>query len=162
MKLLFIILSFVTVSLIQTCPIENGWKGIRVFQTSRIEVEKILGKPVEKRVYERYETDDAFVDIAYSISPCSNDGDGRFNVPKDVIIEYSIVLKKGIELSNFKWKKDLYKRYEDPHLRNLTHYGNPKDGINFTTNTNDGTEKVSIIYFERTKETVSKYTCKKE
>jgi hypothetical protein len=60
---IFLLISFIFCG--QECSIEKGWKGILVFKTNRIEVEKSLGKPKYDDGRTSYETEDAIINIYY-------------------------------------------------------------------------------------------------
>lgn len=148
------------------CGIEEGWKGILVFMSNRADVEKVLGPATDEGIDDGtvdYQTDDALVHVIYAFSPCSEDkrGRGRFNVPKDTVIWYWVVLKKEIELTEFKYKPQLYKRVPDIHKKDLTEYINARDGISFSTINRNGKEMVWGIYYDRTVEMTEKNKCKK-
>ena len=106
--------------------LEDGWKGIKVFETSRKEVEKRLGKPSEEDSGEvRYETDEALFLVLYSGEPCRQpytpptdyviktsvlvEG---FNVQKNTVLQYSVIPKKELRLNDFEWDRKLYDRFE--------------------------------------------------
>jgi hypothetical protein len=163
MKTMCLILCLITSAWAQqNCPIENGWKGIKLFQTTRSEVEKILGVPSEKinNVFTSYRTKEALIHFAYSHAPCTDEGRGRFAVPRDTVISYWVVLNDGITLSDFKWQEDRYERIDDPHMKGNVIYGNLKDGISFTTNRKTGVETIEDIRFDPTLEMNSKFLCK--
>ena len=163
MKLLIIILILAGQSLAQDKPIENGWEGIKVFRTTRAEVERILGVPSENitSVETSYRTKEGIIHFAYSHAPCSDEGRGRYTVHENTVLGYMIFLKDGIDLSKFRWDRKLYEKYKDTELLWLTHYRNPKDGIRFTTEFRGDVEKIFTIYFEKTVECSKKLTCEK-
>jgi hypothetical protein len=145
------------------CPIENGWKGIKVFKSTRSEVERLYGKPAEESGEAIYRTEDGVIRVIYSSDKCkkASFGRGDFNVPPDTVLEYDVFLKKSIPLSELKWNKIDYERFEDPHILGLIHYGNLKAGIRFTTGLQDDkTEAVGTFSFEGTVEQVNRYQCK--
>ncbi|MBC7901225.1 MAG: hypothetical protein H7070_14360 [Saprospiraceae bacterium] len=160
-KVLLIVLCCITPVLPQNCPIEEGWKRIRLFQTTRAEAEKILETASENvdNVDKGYQIKEGWLHIAFAHSPCSNKGPGRFTVAENTVLNYRVTLT-GIELSKLNWKKDLYERFEDPHVMNLVHYYNKKDGIRLTADITSGKEVVVRIYFEGTQETETKFLCK--
>lgn len=166
MKIIFIILFAVTPYFAQSCPIENGWKGIKIFQTTRLEVEKVLGVPSEEinAVETSYRTKEELIHFVYSHSPCSNAGDGRFTVPKDTVIGFRIMLgflEYEKKLSDFKWNSDLYEKWEDTHQLWHVHYHNPKDGIRIiVVKVRSEPERVQSISFEPSKEQTAKFACK--
>ena len=146
------------------CDLESGWKGIRVFETTRTEVERILGSPTESDDVEaRYESKEAIVSVLYSAEPCSAPKTltGGFKVRQDTVLEYDVVPKGDLRLDALDWNRNLYERYPDPHVLNMVGYYNRRDGIRISTSANgpQKTEFVTSIYFERTPEQESRFKC---
>ena len=147
------------------CDLESGWKGIRVFETTRTEVERILGSPTESDDVEaRYESKEAIVSVLYSAEPCSAPKTltGGFKVRQDTVLEYDVVPKGDLRLKDLDWDKQLYERHAELHVVNMAGYYNRRDGIRLTSKTQgaDKTEFVTSIYFERTPEQESRFGCK--
>jgi len=76
-----------------------------------------------------YETDDALVHITYSTAPCSDIGRGAYKVSENTIVNYQVVIKKNVKISELKWKKNSYKRIDDPEILLLVDYVNTQDGV---------------------------------
>ncbi|GEM_PF-7057381 len=158
------------------CKLEDGWLGIKVFETRREEVEKRLGKPKEEDKWRViYETDEALFQFFFSREPCrqpyvppenfiigSSALAEGFNVLKNTVLEYSIVPKKSLRTDEIEWDRKKYTRTEDTHLRNAVHYRNDKDGIYIEANNfkDERGETVRKIYFQRSADHVAKYRCK--
>lgn len=163
MKFTFAVFTVIFILWYGNC-LEQGWKGIKVFQSSRSEVEKTLGKPTEESNETTYRTDDTLVHVSYSLEPCSRPGTyrGGFNLPVNTVLSYEVVPLTPIKTGDIRWTKDLYTRYEDPHVVKFATYENDKNGITVTTvKPADKPEMVRAIYFERTKEQDTKFACKK-
>ena len=148
----------------QDRPIESGWRNIKVFETRRADVEKLLGKPnpdIDK-IYTVYSTPDGTVTIVYSDTPCSvAPGEkGDFKVEKDTVIDYRVSFEKPFPLLELKWKKEKYKRSEDPHRSEVFVYDDPLQGISITTGFVDGTEMVGSFWFRGSGEQERQYRCK--
>ena len=143
--------------------LEDGWKGIQVFQSHRADVERAFVKPIEGDALEaRYETKDALIHVLYAAGPCTalKTLTGRYNVPAGTVIEYDVVPKGDLRLKDLGWKRELYERRPDPHVVNMAQYDNRRTGIWLTTRTeSDKIEIVSSIYFERTTELSSRFGC---
>ena len=147
------------------CDLESGWKGIRVFETTRIEVERILGSPTETdRVETRYESKEAIVRVVYSKAPCTALGTvmGGFKTPEGTVVEYDVVPKGQMTIDDLNWHKDRYSRWEDNHVIGLVDYHNKQNAIHISTRLiGDGkTEFVRTIHLGRTQEQEAKFTCK--
>jgi hypothetical protein len=158
--LLGIILS--SVCLGQSERIENGWKGIKVLQTTRAEVEKILGKPtIDEYNNIKYYIDEGLIRISYSQEPCSNDSQGRYDVPKDTVFDYEVIITREMDLTNLIWKKELYKKTKDSHVLYNSYYSNQNEGITISTKTKKDGENVWSIRFYVSPELYEKHRCKK-
>jgi hypothetical protein len=159
-----IILTLILILLLysQQFEVEKGWKEIKVFQTNRTQIENILGKP-EKEDYEvTYQTNDNWIKVIYSNEPCSDvkTKKGRNNFEKDTVIEYEVFFYKDIEISDLKFDKDKYERFQDPHLLNLIYYDNVIKGITITAFNTGEIERVSYITYLPTKEQGLQFHCK--
>jgi hypothetical protein len=163
MRILVLVALFVTQAFAQQQPIENGWLGITVFQTSRAEVEQLLGVPPQTLLPTEttYVTKEGKVHFVYSALPCTNRGDGRFVVAENTVLEYRFYFKEGIDISKLKWSANLYERHVDSHNQGLTHYSNLKDGIALTTEVESGVEKVFILRFTRPSSCAERLSCAK-
>lgn len=77
--ILLAVLLFIPLLCFQKCPIENGWKGIQVFRTTRNDVEKILGASLKDgdELKSNYENNDVLVHVIYSSGQCVEDPRGR-------------------------------------------------------------------------------------
>ncbi|MCY7348151.1 MAG: hypothetical protein LH614_18315, partial [Pyrinomonadaceae bacterium] len=86
--------------------VEDGWKGIKPLKTDKTAVDKILGKPeMDDNNYQRYSTDEAFVRVNYSTVPCKDNQykRGEYNIAKDLVWDYYVVLDNIVKLSDFKY-----------------------------------------------------------
>jgi len=145
------------------CGIENGWNSFVVFKTTRAEVENVLKNPDDNNGKVTYETESGLVHVEYSAEPCSADswGRGKFNVPKNVVLWYQVVLTKDLELGKLSWKPELYERVPDPHMKDMFGYFNKRDGIVVFTKMRDQVETVVSITYERSKPLSEKFKCDK-
>jgi hypothetical protein len=152
-------LGTVLISFFLNCEIEKGWKEIKVFQTNQKQVEEILGKPIRNEGKVTYETDEALVHVTYSGAPCSDKP--KYDLPKETVLWYVVVLKKDKSIKNLRWQKDLYEIVEDTHELGYVYYTNKKDGVRVTTKIyTDKREEVVDIGYESTPELTSKFACK--
>ncbi len=144
--------------------IEGGWRNIKIFQTKRVEVEKMLGKPGQDvgKVHTIYPGSDAHVAVVYSDAPCNSTtaDKGDYNLELGTVIDYKVHLKKPFPLSQLKWKKDHYDGGPDLHRRDVFSYYNSKDGVWITTEIVDGTEMVLSFWFMSTDEQKERFRCK--
>lgn len=161
MQYFLLLVIFVSCISSQNYPIENGWSGIVVFESTQPDVENILGKPLKDDGTITYKNKDVIFRVAYSGSPCSNDGRGRFKVSKGSVINYEVILnQKEIYLDEIKWDKEKYERYEDKHILGLTHYYSSIYGIRINTIKTSKRERIQYISFEPTVKLTEKFSCK--
>ena len=117
-----------TLSLVTYCDsIEDGWKGIKPFHTSRLEVERLLGRPkIDDNGYYRYSTPEADIEINYSSIPCSENryGRGKFKIPLETVLSYRVLLKARPKVSDLEFDRQIFQRETSGHVLNLASYVN--------------------------------------
>lgn len=168
MKFVLLSVLFGSVFLIQSNavaqPIETGWKGIEVFQSTRAGVEKTLGKPVfdSNSGDSVYPTSEGNIVIAFSGAPCSDPTSHRsgFNLDEGTVIEYTVYLKKPFPLKDLQWEKNDYARTKSTHYSNTYHYTNTAGSVWVTTRSDDDAELVQSIWFMSTVEQRKRFRCK--
>lgn len=141
--------------------IEDGWEGIQVFKSRRVDVEKVFGKPFEEGVDTWYRKEGVVVRVFYSTIPCTlGSYSGSFNLPPETVISYGVTIGRGIPLSKLKFRKADYERWVNDHRPGQVEYFNSKAGVRFTSIANDEWgEVVGNIDFERTSEQDERYKC---
>src|SRR5215204_5472746 len=79
--------------------VEDGWKGLLPFKSTRADIEKLFGKGVRLKdpfhYQYRYEAEEAIIEVGYAETPCdenSNDVE-RFDIPENTVKLYKIILK---------------------------------------------------------------------
>lgn len=150
------------------CELELGWKGIRVFDTDRVSVRRVLGRePAEGgEVESRFVTDEAIVRVVYSSGRCKavDKLTGSYDLEPGVVIQYDVVPRNDLSLTKLGHNPSLYSRWEDDHAFGFVHYYNKRDGIRISTSMvgPKRTEYVRHIYFERTPEMEAKFACRKK
>jgi hypothetical protein len=84
--LLIIVLIFV--NCISSFSQSNAWNGIVPLRSTRAQIEKILGAPKEKTVFDafKYESKEGQVEIYYSDKKC----DAAWDVPIDTVLRFEI------------------------------------------------------------------------
>jgi hypothetical protein len=74
--------------------IEDGWQGLRALDSSKADVEKLLGPPkrVDDNGYYYYEKGDAFAEVNYSTEPCQPNhyNRGKYNLPVWTVLQLRI------------------------------------------------------------------------
>lgn len=113
----------------QELMIESGWKSIKPLITDKAFVNKLLGTPkIDENNYHNYLTEEAFVQVNYSSTPCKNNqyGRGKFNVLQDRVLDYTVRLKKPIKLDEFNFEREKYIKDTSGDLVNTVSYHNLK------------------------------------
>ncbi len=145
--------------------VEDGWKGIKPLRTNKVAVDKILGKPeTDDNDYKRYSTDEAFIRVNYSTSPCKDNQykRGEYNVPQDFILDYYVVLDKMVKLSDFKYKRGKYVKDTSGDLKSSALYINETDGVWLTVYIQEDAEYVTKIYYKPNKKNAEAFRCKEK
>jgi hypothetical protein len=130
--------------------IEEGWKGILPLKTSRAEVENRLGRPeVDDDGYYRYKTDDAFIRVNYSCTPCQDSkfGRGQYKVATGTVLDYYVIPKDRKVFSNLELKRDTYIRDTSGDVQNNVLYVNKDNSVIVSIHLQEGTEYVGRIYY---------------
>jgi hypothetical protein len=124
------------------------WREIVPLITTRLEVERILGKPNK---YKRYDLDEGRIYVNYASGSCERRGSCECLVPNDTVLDIFIVMNSDIKLSELGVSKDALKRQPKGHAADLSAYVNPKEGVSYTIN--DMTDEVvTITYFASAKD----------
>ena len=133
--------------LAQDRPIEDGWRGIKVFQTKRADIEKLFAeKPIQNENAMRFSSEEDVIEVIFSGTPCTLSSKGTifYNFEKDTVISYSVGLLKPILVSQLKWLKKGYDRWEDNYHRVNVNYRNETIGVdvNVLIDRSSGVEEV--------------------
>lgn len=126
----------------------NSWQGIVPLQSTRAEIERLLGpsKSLLGEIY-LYDTSENRVNVAYTSDPCGVNGANSTGAATDVALKIAVSPKKVLLVRDLHLNKDKYKRIQDDHPENWVHYLNTLDGITVDAILNDGCEQVvGIIY----------------
>ena len=85
---------------------------------------------------------------------------GKYNVPKDNVKEYYIILRKELKLADLEFKREKYTREDDYHMmNNVAYYHNSDDGVSIDVIVADKVEYVSRIYFYPNKSDKENLAC---
>jgi hypothetical protein len=111
----------------------KAWRGIVPLQSTREDVERLLGPPVQPCRFEHcfYETAEEHVFVAYSRGPCPEDEFRPFNVPRGTVEEIDVTPKKKPRLTDLNLDLSKYEKTEDDELLGLVYYENRDEGVIF-------------------------------
>ena len=153
-KLLLVI---VHLSQSQAAPAqEEGWRGIVPLRSTRGDVERVLGKPIDDLGY-LYDTGKERILVYYQSEPCAaGDTQGRparggWNVPRDTVLSFRVHLKTKVRFSDLKIDRAIYKEARHPHGPDIVYYNNDEAGQSYEVDGGDGTVR-SVSYYWRTKD----------
>lgn len=109
-----------------------GWHGIVLLQSTRSDVERLLGPPAEPKG-SQYRTKTEIVNVRYSGEPCVKDDPSGYNIPAGVVIHLVIFPKREQRFSNLNIDETKFKKEQDPHMpAGYFHYTNYEDGMTVT------------------------------
>lgn len=132
----------------------NSWRGLVPLRSSRIDVERLLGKPKTSRALTYvYETETETVDILYSSGPCKSSAVERWNVASDMILRMDVRPRGKMLIQDLHLDKLRYPRLPEAHPENWARYMNDEDGMMVEAISNGKEEEVyTITYGARTKD----------
>lgn len=124
----------------------KAWRSITPLQSTRIDVERLLGRPKRFANYwATYHTDNEVVTVYYSNGRrCSAAANSEWNIPANRVISMTVVPKTIVLFSTMRFDASKYERKNDPHKLNAIDYVNEKEGESI--NVVDG-EITSFRYF---------------
>lgn len=143
--------------------VEEGWKGIKPFSSNKEFVNKVLGKPsIDDNNYYKYETDETLITVNYAESPCSKTsamGRGKYSIPQDTVLSYSVRFKNKNKLSDFEFDFKKYDKDTSGDVLNYHTYINKDDGISIDVYVENNVEHVVMLRYAGKKELVEKHKC---
>jgi hypothetical protein len=113
----------------------KGWRGIVPLQSTRADVERLIGPPDKSST--SHDLGDKKVFIQYSPGPCKG-APGGWNVPRDTVINIEIYPKEKPKLADLKLDESKYKKERDPHYLSLINYIDEEEGVSIEINMNTG------------------------
>ena len=143
--------------------LEKGWKGIKVFESNKSDVERVLGKPVEEDSVEaRYDTTDAVIRVLYSAGPCVDTEtlSGGFKAKAGTVLQYEVNVKKNkLYLKDLNLPFEEYTRHENTHVVGFVEYYNKEHAIRVVTFLRKSGEEVRTIRFYRSEKKRLAFKC---
>lgn len=127
----------------------KGWRGFVPLQSTRTDVERILGAPKESRgVASTYETKDERVLVFYSAGQCKESQSNDWNVPRDTVVSITVHPNAKLLVDDLKLDKMKYKRVADYHVQGVVYYFSKEDGVRISARLfeKEGEDVDSITY----------------
>ena len=122
------------------------WRGLKPLRSTRGDVEKLLGEPVQ-RSPALYLLKDKSILIGYAkISGCDDKELSSWNVPKDTVITIAVTFfpEHWVNLSELKLDLSKFEKFSDPEFAGLFSYVSNELGLKIAT---DDQVVSSIAYF---------------
>ncbi len=140
MLLTIAVFSCVTISLGQPTWFKN-FSRIKVLETSRPELESLMGKPEitferehPSSVWVEYSTKGWKLTAFYSSGNCSENASSLYNVPRGILTSVDIDLEKPVPIDRFRFDLSTFTRSEIEDLRGFIEYIDTRRGMKVWTN----------------------------
>jgi hypothetical protein len=162
MNMYILILILFLISTVSCQTIEDGWKGIQPLKTQKSSIEHLLGEGEKtKDGFYVYETSDFRIVMNYSTASCEANelARGKYNVPKDFVLNYIVYIKKPVEISKLKFDRHNYHRDQKGDTENSVLYLNKDESIIIGSNFQQETEYGGTIYYKPRKVDIEKFKC---
>jgi hypothetical protein len=131
----------------------NEWRGIVPLRSTKTDVEKLLGKPIEgsHNLY-LYDTEKERVSVLYSDGMCNENKSSTFNVPRDRVLTFMVSPKKTMNVSEITEKSSQSFEREADLKEDAFHYKNKDGSVRFETiMSENGIEDIIYIIYKATK-----------
>ena len=137
----------------QTQNPPNAWRGLVPLQSTRADVEKLLGKPVSSRgSIVVYKTDEEEVAVVFSAGKCILSSSEKWNVPADVLITIELRPHKSVLIQDLHLDPNKYQRVQKSHPEDWFIYRNAEDGFMVETLVYENKEQIVVLtYFPSVK-----------
>lgn len=133
---LFSLFFFVSNVLLVNFANAESWNGIHPLQSTRAEVELILGKCIEgeSKTVCRYRLSDKYVDVIYTSDDACSEKNQLWRVPQGTVTSISIDLMPGglLRLKKSGYNLTEFRKEEDSELPGVVHYRSSKRGLTLT------------------------------
>lgn len=133
----------------------KGWRGFVPLQSTRTDIERMLGAPKESRgLASTYETKDERVVVFYSAGQCKQSQSNDWNVPRDTVVSITVHPNAKLLVEDLKLDKMKYERVADYHVQAVVYYFSKEDGVRISARSFDKKEgeEVDSITYEPTPE----------
>jgi hypothetical protein len=124
----------------------DGFRGILPLQSTREEVERVLGSPTESCTEVcHYETKTEGVFVRYSERRCNSSEATPLNIPSNTVVSVTVYPEVKTRLQDLKLNMRKFKRTKDPELNGYSTYTNVEAGITYEVS--DKSLVLSIEWF---------------
>ena len=130
---------------------EKGWKNIVPLDSTRKDVERLLGRPqVSKGVADTFQLKDGRLRVFYSDGFCKRPNTNDWNVPPGTVVTLTFEPSGEVKIAELKLDMSKYERTIDPHVQRAFHYYSREAGIRISTRLEKEGEDVHSITYEPT------------
>ena len=144
MKRPIILLASVSVTLcVVATSAAQGWRGIRPLHSTREDVERLIGPPMEPKGI-TYDLKNARVNVVYSDGHCANGWPYGWNVKPGTVLGITIYPQQTSKLGDLPIDLSKFAKYVDPS--GFIHFNNNEEGISVEVDPNDYDVR-AILYF---------------
>ena len=125
---------------------EVAWARIRPLRSTRVDVEKLLGKPTKPEI-NLYETDGEKIVVWYSEGTCKQGNANLWNVPRDTVLAILVSLKQRASVSDIAvLQSEQFKGKPDQKNPGIIDYTSKDGSVRYqTVILSDGQEDVQFI-----------------
>lgn len=128
--------------------LESGWRGIVPLQSTRADVEKLLGKPISSRgSIVVYKTDEEEVAVVFSAGKCGLSSSEWWDVPADLVITIELRPNRRVPVQDLHLDPSKYRRVQQSHPENWFVYRNTEDGFMVETLVYENKEEVVVLTY---------------
>jgi hypothetical protein len=140
----------------------KDWRGIVPLASTRADVERSLGRPMERSLPDIsfFDLKDESVRVVYSEGRCKPGIAGEWDVPEDIVLRIEVTPKKEVLLKDVQADMSKYRKVVDPHITGHLIYVSEEEGVSIDTSSIDPEcERVLSIRY-RPKSTEENLRCK--
>lgn len=129
----------------------NGWKGIVALQSTRMDVERLLGPPTNACTEVcRYDTKTERVFVQYSDEACKKGDANPMNIPPGTVVSVTVYPDAETRLRDLKLDRKKFKKINDPELQGYSTYTSRELGVAYEVS--DKNMILSIEWFGSAKQ----------
>lgn len=129
----------------------NSWKGIVPFQSTRNDVERVLGPPTRPCTEVcRYDTKTEGIFARYSNEPCKSGEGSPLSIPPNTVISVTVYPETKTRLRDLRLDRRKFTKTKDPELHGYSTYTNSEIGVTYEVS--DKNMILSIEWFGSAKD----------
>ncbi len=157
--MVMVMLLAATFALGQDKSIDKGWKNVELFESTRADVDKLLGKSTPWGDVTMYGDKIESVWVFYSKGVCTASESAKYKIEKDTVTGYRVYFFGSFPLSEAKWNQADYSKQPFGSSGSFSWYANKGQSIRFVTGLADNKEWLVMVDYGPTAEQKKKYSC---